>query len=1750
MRTLRLRRDSTFCRVVTGLLAFGFAANVLANPTGLSIGRGTATAAQSGSQLTVTASQNAILNWNTFNIAAGETTKFVQPSSTSIVWNRVNDPNPSQIFGTIQANGVVVLLNSSGFYFGPNSFVSAAGLVVSTANCAPPENGGGTWEFNGPPPLASIINYGHIQVGNGGSAFLIADQVENHGTMEAPGGSLGLAAGQTILLSERPDGRGMSLQVKLPQGSVDNVGNLIADAGTISLNAKVVNQNGLVQANSVQNNNGVIELVASDSLTLGAGSQILAQGDASATGSSGGTVTLQSGNNFSDTAGSQIVVTGGALGGHGGSIEVSAPNVLSLNSSLTAGAQTGSTAGQLLLNSQDITLTTSGANGMNGGTLDLNVNGTFATFAQIVLQASGNTTTGSGNITLGSGNVWDLGVGSGQLTLEAAGNISLGNGSKITSANNWSVALNAGYNFANNAVQSGQGNIYLGTGQSGNGTIQTTQSAIKLTAGNSINVGSGSQLMSAGGLIGLYAPLINQSGLIQANSIGSQHGIIELIAASSLSLGASSKIFANGDDAAAGSAGGQIMLQTPQTFSDILGSQIQFRGGANGGNGGRVLVYAASASVKSQLDGTAKTGFTAGSKFYYSRADTSDLTLTASSLAPFAGFSSILFQRSGNIILDAASTLDLGAGTGQLTLAASGDITFKSTTTSSAKIFDAGNWSVTLDAGYNFANNTVKFGTGNIFLNGGNGLTGGGLIQTASGSVSLTAGQSIIAGKGYVNTTGGGSITAQALKGNVDFSKGLGGISTTAGGDVSLMAYGNVLSFLPVNGKSLVGPTAGSGAYGAQPGDVTVVAGGNVTGQYMVANGIGTIYAGVQMDAITGNPKKDSAGNYLLGTTGSAGSNPSGPNLALELIKGGWNVTAALNIILQEVRNPNGLYGANHTFDYAPDAFVNLTAGNMVQLGGSKDALPRSLGMPIIYAPILNISAGSGGVHFYGDSTYNQLILFPSPEGGLTINTSGSLVSDLTSVNNTPQIFKLIVSDSGKNQYTTSGDFGLDDHALTPVHLGNPTPIMLNISGDMSLVLLGAPEAAQINIGGNMLNSRFQGMNLAAGDTTSLNVTGQILDRSAFTSVNLNGVEYAAPPTLAYLSQSLISNPTTAQLVASFYYDSATGFLTYQNITGLSLANVLALVQNLPIQVYKNGIPQWQDAEQTIPLTESVSIFNDATDHAGATAAALQIQYNADNAASGLPAGVGPPSSATGLIMGGGGKFDITAQSIELGTSAGIVSKGAGLYRIGDSYPLASLFDKGSDIFVTTTGHPTLADPAAGDISMFSSSIASLNGGLITVSASENINLGSSQFTPNSNSPRGIYSTSGSDVTVYAGKDINLNGSRIATYDGGNVTVESFNGSINAGVGGVGGVLLTAYYVDPLTHTLYLNSPVAFGSGIIAETFGPRDSGYPAPAAALGNVLVETPNGSVNANQAGVLQLAFNHVDYPNATVEVLAGYELRDSSGHRLTAAQIGGGTPVPVFSSQNVVSLGTPIQVTPSGSTTPISLTPVLDVKGQPVLAANGQPLYIQTADPKQQIVEFAGQVIQPYLDSGGNNVSVAEPLDANKQPYLDGSGNPILVLGRNVDASNSGVIAQNAILQATGDVKGAIFAKGNIDVAAVNNVNVTALAQGTASVNAGGTLSGTIIGIGGISASGSSVDAALLSNAGISGATSGQTGFAQGTAANATAQADQSPDAAKAAETGTGDDPEEQNKKKKGITLAAKVSRVTVLLPTKNN
>jgi TPS secretion domain len=106
--------NKRFCResFLVGLLLAGFWLGVglaKANPEGGTVAQGSASFSSSGSQFTVTTSDRAFINWQSFNIGLGETTTFAQPSAASVVWNRINDPNPSQILGNLNANGYVVL---------------------------------------------------------------------------------------------------------------------------------------------------------------------------------------------------------------------------------------------------------------------------------------------------------------------------------------------------------------------------------------------------------------------------------------------------------------------------------------------------------------------------------------------------------------------------------------------------------------------------------------------------------------------------------------------------------------------------------------------------------------------------------------------------------------------------------------------------------------------------------------------------------------------------------------------------------------------------------------------------------------------------------------------------------------------------------------------------------------------------------------------------------------------------------------------------------------------------------------------------------------------------------------------------------------------------------------------------------------------------------------------------------------------------------------------------------------------------------------------------------------------------------------------------------------------------------------------------------------------------------------------------------------------------------------------------------
>lgn len=257
---------------------------------------GQASAATSGSKLTVTqSSANATLNWKSFNISSDGTVQFVQPSSSAVALNEIYDSNPSQIFGALNANGRVFLINPNGIVFGPTAQVNVGGLVASTLNIAADAAQNGLLhpgQTNGAPaftaatdangnPISGVVQIdqgANLQTSEGGQILAFATtSVTNQGTISTPGGQTILAAGDQIYLtSDDSNIRGLVVEVGSGNGTVTNgtsansgvtspqqlVGQIVAEDGNVTLAAMAVNQEGRISATTSVNENGSIYLEA------------------------------------------------------------------------------------------------------------------------------------------------------------------------------------------------------------------------------------------------------------------------------------------------------------------------------------------------------------------------------------------------------------------------------------------------------------------------------------------------------------------------------------------------------------------------------------------------------------------------------------------------------------------------------------------------------------------------------------------------------------------------------------------------------------------------------------------------------------------------------------------------------------------------------------------------------------------------------------------------------------------------------------------------------------------------------------------------------------------------------------------------------------------------------------------------------------------------------------------------------------------------------------------------------------------------------------------------------------------------------------------------------------------------------------------------------------------------------------------------------------------------------------------------
>ena len=259
-----------------------------ANPVGPKVINGNASFSQQGKLLTVTNTPGSIINWQGFSIAAGETTRFVQQSTSSAVLNRVIGADPSAILGALQSNGRVWLINPNGIIFGAGARIDTAGLVASTLDVMNADFLMGRMRFFDTPGAKSVSNAGEIRTPAGGRVVLISPQgVENTGIIQSPQGEVILAAGRTVEIvdSANPEVR---IEVAAPQARAINLGRIVAESGKVGIYGGLVVNRGLVSADSaVVGENGKIVFRATREATLEAGSTTTASGN------KGGSVEVQ-----------------------------------------------------------------------------------------------------------------------------------------------------------------------------------------------------------------------------------------------------------------------------------------------------------------------------------------------------------------------------------------------------------------------------------------------------------------------------------------------------------------------------------------------------------------------------------------------------------------------------------------------------------------------------------------------------------------------------------------------------------------------------------------------------------------------------------------------------------------------------------------------------------------------------------------------------------------------------------------------------------------------------------------------------------------------------------------------------------------------------------------------------------------------------------------------------------------------------------------------------------------------------------------------------------------------------------------------------------------------------------------------------------------------------------------------------------------------------------------------------------------
>lgn len=225
---------------------------LIANPTGLQVVSGQALLNDSQPNiLEIKVVDQSVLEWEDFSIRTNERTSFIQKSSHSTVLNRVTGPNISAIEGTLESNGNIFLINSSGVLIGKGAIINCESLFISAISLS-------DQAFQ--EKRARLIHHGKMTT-QSGNVHLVGDVIENHGEIWSQSGDIFIEAAEIknygMIRASKTEDVGGKISLSALNGTIDLYGKVFANGNKIGGEILVSSDNCTIHPTALLSSEGI-----------------------------------------------------------------------------------------------------------------------------------------------------------------------------------------------------------------------------------------------------------------------------------------------------------------------------------------------------------------------------------------------------------------------------------------------------------------------------------------------------------------------------------------------------------------------------------------------------------------------------------------------------------------------------------------------------------------------------------------------------------------------------------------------------------------------------------------------------------------------------------------------------------------------------------------------------------------------------------------------------------------------------------------------------------------------------------------------------------------------------------------------------------------------------------------------------------------------------------------------------------------------------------------------------------------------------------------------------------------------------------------------------------------------------------------------------------------------------------------------------------------------------------------------------